>query len=140
MRAIVVERWTEPRDLVVSDAPEPGAGNGQLVIEVHAAGCNFFDGLQVAGRYQEKPRLPYVPGSECAGVVSAVGDGVEGFAVGDRVMAGLVHGAFAERVAVPASRARRIPDSMSYEIAAALPVVYPTAYVALADRENVRAG
>jgi NADPH2:quinone reductase len=116
------------------------ARSGGVVIDVRAAGCNFFDGLQVAGRYQDKPRLPYVPGSECAGVVSAIGDGVVGLGIGDRVMAGLIHGAFAERVAVHASRVRKIPDAMSFETAAALPVVYPTAYVALDDRANLRAG
>ncbi|MGZ3473442.1 MAG: NADPH:quinone oxidoreductase family protein [Polyangiales bacterium] len=116
------------------------AKRGSVVIDVVAAGCNFFDALQVAGKYQDKPRLPYVPGSECAGVVRELGEGVTELAVGDRVMAGLIYGAFAERVAVPAARVRKIPDSMSFETAAAVPIVYPTAYVALDDRASLRAG
>jgi NADPH:quinone reductase len=140
MRAIVVERWVAPRELVVAEAPEPEAGRGRVVIEVRAAGCNFFDALQVEGKYQDRPPFPFVPGSECAGVVSAVGEDVAGIAPGDRVMAGLIHGAFAERVAVPARRVQKIPDGVSFETAAAFPIVYPTSYLALVDRARLAAG
>src|SRR5437773_5520426 len=87
MRAIVVDRWTEPRDLGVREVPEPELGPGTLAVEVRAAGCNFFDILMVRGQYQVKPPFPFIPGAELAGVVRAVGAGVEGFAVGDRVLA-----------------------------------------------------
>ncbi len=140
MRAIVVEKLVDPRELVVTAAPTPVATKGQVVIDVHAAGCNFFDALMVQGKYQERPPLPFIPGSECAGVISAVGEGVTELVVGDRVMAGLIYGAFAERVAVPASRARKIPESVSFETAAAFPIVYPTSHMALVDRAQLRAG
>src|SRR5207244_1334904 len=109
MRAIVVDRWTEPRDLGVREVPEPELGPGTLAVEVRAAGCNFFDILMVRGQYQVKPAFPFIPGAELAGVVRAVGSGVEGFAAGDRILASVPLGAFAERAAVPARGAWRWP-------------------------------
>src|SRR5205823_12458935 len=97
MRAIVVDRWTEPRDLGVRERPEPALGPGTLAVDVRAAGCNFFDILMVRGQYQVKPPFPFVPGAELAGVVRAVGPDVETFAPGDRVFASASLGAFAER-------------------------------------------
>src|SRR3989442_12758310 len=126
MRAIVVDRWMEPRDLEVREAPEPELGPGTLAVEVRAAGCNFFDLLMVRGQYQVKPPFPFVPGAELAGVVRAVGAGVEGFAAGDRVLASVPLGAFAERAVVPAPGAWRMPEGMSFEAGAPLPLVYPT--------------
>ncbi len=87
MRAVVVERWMEPRELAVSEVPEPELRPGALKLEVRAAGCNFFDILMLQGRYQVKPVFPFVPGAEVAGVVREVGAGVRGFAPGDRVFA-----------------------------------------------------
>src|SRR3989442_1686967 len=101
MRAIVVDRWMETRDLGVREVPEPELGPGTLAVEVRAAGCNFFDILMVRGQYQVKPAFPFIPGAELAGVVRAVGSGVEGFAAGDRILASVPLGAFAERAAVP---------------------------------------
>jgi NADPH2:quinone reductase len=77
----------EPADLRVSEIPEPKAGPGALQVEVRAAGCNFFDILITQGKYQIKPAFPFTPGGEIAGVVKAIGAGVEDFAVGDRVLA-----------------------------------------------------
>ena len=105
MRAVVVDRWMEPKDLVVREVPEPVAPRTQVVIDVEAAGCNFFDILLVQGKYQMKPPFPFTPGAEVAGVVRELGPGVRGVAVGDRVFAGVPLGAFAERVAVPGERA-----------------------------------
>ncbi len=142
MKAIVIERWTDPADVSVKDSPLPlptPASDG-VVIDVRAAGCNFFDALLVQGKYQERPPFPFVPGAECAGVVREVGAAVKGFAVGDRVMCGLVHGAFAERIAVPASRLMRVPERASFEEAAAFPVAFETAYGALVLRAGARAG
>src|SRR5206468_635089 len=88
MRAIVVDRWMEPADLRVREAPEPELAPGTLAVEVRAAGCNFFDLLMVRGQYQVKPPFPFVPGAELAGVVRAVGAGVQiGKALGARVIA-----------------------------------------------------
>jgi NADPH2:quinone reductase len=140
MKAIVIEHWTEPGEVSVKDFPLPIATANGVVIDVRAAGCNFFDGLLVQGKYQERPPFPFVPGAECAGVVREVGTDVVGVAVGDRVMAGLVHGAFAEQIAVPAARLMRIPKDVSFEDAAAFPVVFETAYGALVLRAALRAG
>ena len=119
MRAITVDHWMEPAELQVSEMPQPEAGLGALQVEVRAAGCNFFDILIVQGKYQVKPAFPFTPGGEISGVVKGVGEGVEGFAVGDRILAGLQVGGFAETAVVPASLARRLPEGMSFEEGAA---------------------
>ena len=140
MRAISVDHYMEPAELRVSEIPEPEAGPGALQIEVRAAGCNFFDTLIVQGKYQVKPAFPFTPGGEIAGVVKALGAGVEGFAVGDRVLAGTQIGGFAETAVVPAAYAHRMPDGMSFEEGAAIPIIYPTSYAALIFRANLQAG
>ncbi len=140
MRAVVVDRWMEPSELRVSELPDPVAEAGMLLLETRAAGCNFFDILLVQGKYQSKPPFPFVPGAEVAGVVRAVGPGVEGFSVGDRVLSSLPHGGYAERVNVPAMAARKMPEKMSFEEAAAYPIVYPTSHAALVFRGALRAG
>jgi len=140
MRAIVVDRWMEPRELALRELPEPEVGPGSLGVEVRAAGCNFFDILMVRGEYQVKPPFPFVPGGELAGVVTAVGPGVDGFAPGDRILASAGLGAFAERAAVPARGARRMPEGMSFDEGAAFPIVYPTSYAGLVHRARLRAG
>jgi len=140
MRAVVVDRWLEPKDLEVRDVPDPVPRANQVVIEVRAAGCNFFDILLVQGKYQMKPAFPFTPGAEVAGVVCELGPGVRGVAIGDRVFAGLALGAFAERVALPVAALHPMPAAMSFPEAAAFPVVYPTSYAALVYRANLRAG
>jgi len=140
MRAIVVDRWMSPHELRVRETPEPDVGAGQVKIRVRAAGCNFFDTLIVQGRYQVKPPFPFVPGAELGGEVVAVGAGVEGLAPGDRVLAGGTFGAFAEVAVTGAAGVRVIPESMSFEEGAALPVIYPTSYAGLVYRADLRAG
>jgi NADPH2:quinone reductase len=140
MRAAVVERLIEPRDLRVTEMAEPELFAGGLAVDVKAAGCNFFDILMVQGRYQMKPPFPFVPGAELAGVVTAVGAGVDGFRVGDRVLASVSLGAFAERAVVPARVAWRMPDGMSFEEGAGFPIVYPTSHAALVLRAHLVAG
>ena len=130
----------EPAELRVSEIPEPEAGPGTLQVEVRAAGCNFFDILIVQGKYQVKPAFPFTPGGEIAGVVTEVGEGVEGFAVGDRVLAGTQIGGFAETAVIPARDAHLLPDGMSFEEGAAIPIIYPTSYAALIFRANLQAG
>jgi len=130
----------EPAELRVSEIPEPEAGPGTLQVEVRAAGCNFFDILIVQGKYQVKPAFPFTPGGEIAGVVREVGEGVEGFAVGDRILAGTQTGGFAETAVVPARDAHLLPDGMSFEEGAAIPIIYPTSYAALIFRANLQAG
>ena len=140
MRAIVVDHLTEPDALEIKEVPKPTAAPGGLVIEVRAAGCNFFDILMVKGEYQVKPPFPFTPGGEISGVVHEVGEGVGGFAVGDRVLASPGLGGFAEFSAVPAASATRIPDAMSFEEGAALPIIYSTSYCALVDRARLQPG
>jgi NADPH:quinone reductase len=140
MRAVVVDRWMEPTELALSDAPEPMPRPGTLLVDVKAAGCNFFDILMVQGRYQVKPPFPFVPGAEIAGVVREIGDGVKGFAVGDRVLSSPGLGGFAEEVVTSARGSYRLPEKMSFEAGAALPIIYPTSYAGLVDRGALQAG
>ena len=140
MRAVLVDRLVEPRELRVSETSDPELFPGGLAVDVKAAGCNFFDILMVQGRYQVKPPLPFIPGAEVAGIVSAVGAEVDGFRVGDRILATVPYGAFAEQVVTPARAAWRMPDGMTFEEGAALPIVYPTSYAALVLRAAIRPG
>jgi NADPH2:quinone reductase len=140
MRAIVVNDWTEPAKLEVSEIVEPEIQPGMLGVQVRAAGCNFSDILIVQGRYQIKPPFPFTLGRELAGVVVEVGAGVEGFEVGDRIMAAMVTGAFAEKAVLPANTAFLLPDAMSFEEGAAFPITYPTSYAALVFRASLQRG
>ncbi len=124
---------------MAADAPEPAAGPGQVLIDVHAAGVNFPDVLLVQGLYQVKPPLPFSPGVEAAGVVLAVGDGVAHVRAGDRVAAGVM-GAFAERAVAAASSVIPLPDGVDFVTAAGMVLTYGTAYHALVDRAALRAG
>jgi NADPH2:quinone reductase len=140
MRAVSVDRWMEPSELAVSEVPEPEAGAGALKIEVRAAGCNFFDILLIQGKYQVKPPFPFIPGTEIGGVVREVGEGVEGFAEGDRVFASPGFGGFAEVAVAPASGTYRLPADMSFAEGAALPIIYPTSYAGLVHRADLKPG
>jgi NADPH2:quinone reductase len=140
MRAIVVHDWMDPKDLKVEECPEPEIGAGTLGVEIHAAGCNFFYILMVQGKYQVRPPFPFTPGAELAGIVRQVGEGVRGFAVGDRVFASTSLGAFAERAAVPARGAYPLPRGMSFEEGASFPIVYPTSYAGLVFRAQLQPG
>jgi NADPH2:quinone reductase len=140
MRAIVVDRWMEPAELRVRDAPEPALRPGTLLVDVQAAGCNFFDILMARGQYQVRPPFPFTPGAEVAGIVRAIGPEVRGFAVGDRVLSAPGIGAFAERALLAADATWAIPAGMSFDEAAALPIVYPTSYAGLVYRAALRPG
>lgn len=140
MRAVVVDRWMEPSELRVSEAPSPELWPGTVAVDVRAAGCNFFDILMCQGKYQVKPPFPFIPGAEAAGVVSEVAGDVKGIAAGDRVLLSTPLGAFAERLVAPARAVWKMPAAMSFEEAAALPIVYPTSYAGLVYRAQLRAG
>lgn len=140
MRAVVVDRFMAPESLRVSEIPRPRPGPGELAIAVRAAGCNFSDLLMLKGEYQVKPPFPFVPGSEVAGIVSEVGAGTAGFAVGDRVLARCGTGGFAEEVVAQAVASVKLPDVLGYEAGAALSTVYPTSYAALVWRASLAAG
>ena len=139
MQAIVCRAYGPPKDLVLSDVPEPQPGAGQVVIDVHAAGVNFPDVLLVQGLYQVKPPLPFSPGVEVAGVVADAGEGVRDVRVGDRVAAGVM-GGFAELAVANAATTIVLPDWVDFVTAAGMVLTYGTAYHALVDRAALRAG
>lgn len=140
MDAIVCNAWGPPSSLTRETRPTPEPGPGEVRIEVHAAGVNFVDALFVAGTYQVKIPPPFVPGNELAGRVAAVGDGVQGLAVGMRVMAQIGVGAFAEQVIAPATAVHAIPDGVDMVTAAAFQLTYATALYALRERGGLQAG
>ena len=111
MRAVICSRFDGIDALELGELADPVPGPGQVLVDVHAAALSFMDTLIVAGRYQLKPRLPFVPGSDAAGVVLAVGEGVQYVRVGDRVACGHWHGGMAERMVVPASAVLKLPFS-----------------------------
>jgi NADPH2:quinone reductase len=126
--------------LRVDEVPAPTVGAGQILVDVKAAGVNFPDVLLTKGMYQFKPAPPFSPGGEAAGVVKAVGEGVKTIAVGDRVAATMLYGAFAEQVVLPELAAVKLPDAVSFEVGAATLLTYLTTYHALVDRAQLRAG
>jgi len=140
MKAWRVDAFGPVESAVYGDGPSPQLRPGEVMVEVAAASVNFPDLLMIQGLYQTKPALPFVPGRDAAGTVVALGSGAAGLRVGDRVAAMAVHGAFAERVAVPAARCYPIPDALPFDAAAAMVTVYATAFVALAKRAQARKG
>jgi NADPH2:quinone reductase len=140
MRTVVCPELGPLENLVVEDREPPVPGEGQVVVQVKAAGVNFVDGLMCQGRYQIKPSTPFVPGSEAAGEVVSLGDGVASVAVGDRVVVFSGLGAFAEQIAVPALSVLPMPDGLSFPQAAALLQSYCTALFALTRRTSVAPG
>ncbi|MBY0297558.1 MAG: NADPH:quinone oxidoreductase family protein [Methylobacterium sp.] len=140
MKALLCKTLGGPEELVIEDLPAPAPGPGEVRVRVAVAALNFFDTLIIAGRYQVKPDLPFSPGAEAAGVVDALGEGVTGFRVGERVIAHLGYGACREAVVVPAAALSRVPDGVSDEQAAGLTVTYGTSLHALKDRAALRPG
>ena len=139
MKAWEVSEWCEPEQMKLADVPLPEPQSGEVRIRNHAAALNFFDILQIQGKYQTKPPLPFTPGAEIAGVVDAVGPGVDQFAVGDRVLGSGALGGFAEYTVTPAARTFRIPAAMDFAEAAAMLIVYQTSYLALKVRAAIKA-
>ncbi len=137
MKAVFCERLGGPDDLVVKEVEEPGApGPGQIKVALAARGVAFTDVLMIAGEYQIKPEMPFVVGGEGAGTVLAVGEGVDGLAVGDRV---LCPGGCVEQVVVAATQATRLPDSVDLAAAAAFRANYATALYGM-QRGRLAAG
>ncbi|KAB2950615.1 MAG: NADPH:quinone oxidoreductase family protein [Rhizobiaceae bacterium] len=140
MRAVLCRAFGPVEDLRLEDVASPVAGQGMLCVSIEACGINFFDGLAVQGQYQTKPPFPFSPGGEVAGVVTALGEGVEGLSLGDRVMAFVGFGGYAEEIAVPAAVATKIPEAMSFEEAAGFMIAYATSHHALKDRAALKPG
>ena len=140
MKAVLCKQFGAPESLVIDEIPSPPVGPNTVKIGVRACGVNFPDLLMIQGQYQFKPPLPFSPGLEVAGDIIQVGAGVENLRVGDRVLATMMHGGFAEEVVVPAASVLPMPDNMPYDIGAAIPLAYGTAHVALAHRAQLRSG
>jgi NADPH2:quinone reductase len=140
VKAVVCKAYGPPESLIVEDVESPEPGPGEVVVSVKAASVNFPDVLIIENKYQVKPPLPFSPGSELAGVVKAVGDGVTSVKPGDRVMAITGYGAFAEEVKTEARRLLAIPPGMDFATAAAFGLTYGTSDHALVDRGALRAG
>jgi NADPH2:quinone reductase len=140
MKAVLCKRYGPPSDLVVEDVPSPKPGEGQVLVEVHAAGVNFPDTLIIQGKYQFKPEVPFSPGGEVAGIVRAIGPGVTGIAPGDRVIAATTWGGYAEEVVAEAKRIIPMPDGMDFDTAATFVLTYGTSHHALKDRAALQPG
>jgi NADPH:quinone reductase-like Zn-dependent oxidoreductase len=122
VRALVITRHGSPEVLQIQERPDPAPARGQILIDVQAAGINFADLMARMGLYPDAPKPPCVVGYEVAGTVAAVGNGVDRFAVGDRVAAPVRFGGYAERAVTDAAGAFPVPDTMSFEDGAAIPV------------------
>jgi NADPH2:quinone reductase len=140
MKAVLCKQYGPPSSLVVEEVPELVPGAGQVLIDVHAAGVNFPDSLIIQGKYQFKPELPFSPGAEVAGIVKALGPGVAGVQVGERVIASTTWGGYAQQVLAQAERVFRMPEGMEFETAAGFLIAYGTSHHALKDRGELKAG
>lgn len=140
MRAVLCKELGPADKLVVEDVPALVPGPGEVIVAVRAAGVNFPDTLIIQGKYQFKPDTPFSPGGEVAGTVKALGEGVTGVRVGDRVIAFTTYGGFAEEVRAEAGRLLPIPDGMDFVPASAFVLTYGTSYHALVDRAAIAPG
>jgi NADPH:quinone reductase len=140
MKAIRAHEWCEPKDLVLEEVERPEPADDEVLIRVNSAALNFPDLLLIAGKYQIKPPLPFIPGLEIAGTIEKLGGQVGRFKAGQRVLAQLGLGGFAEYAVAKSSSVQPIPDSMSDDEAASFALVYQTSYFGLAHRAQLKAG
>jgi NADPH2:quinone reductase len=126
--------------MALEDVATPSPGDGEVLIRNHAAGLNFFDILLIQGKYQVRPPFPFSPGREGAGIVEAVGAGVTGISAGDRVMADVETGSYAECSVADAAQVWPMPEGMSFAEASGFLVVYQTSYLALLLRAHLQPG
>lgn len=140
MRALVCREYGPPESLVIEERDDPVPGEGQVLVDVEAAGINFPDVLSIAGKYQVKTPTPFVPGNEAAGVVSAIGAGVDQYAVGDKVIINSTGGAFAEKCVANVHSTAPLPDDLSFEQGAGFSVTYGTSIHALKQSANLQPG
>jgi len=140
MQAVLCVEYGSHEKLVVSEVPDPSPQPGQVLIEVRAASLNFPDLLVIRGMYQYKPEPPFVPGTEAAGVIVGLGDGVEGLTVGQKVTTVNVAGGFATLRVEDAASVIPLPDTADLEVAAATTMTYGTSYHALVQRATIQEG
>lgn len=137
---MLMHALTGHEDLAATEMADPAPGPGKVRIDVKAIGCNFADTLICKGAYQIKPPLPFAPGSELAGVVSALGPGVQGLTVGQRVFASMPYGAYATQVVADVRETYGVPDTMPFNEAAAFGIAYLTSHLALVERARLTKG
>ena len=140
MKAVVCKAWGLPDTLVVEDVATPQPGPGEVLIDIRAASVNYPDVLMIQKKYQVQPALPFIPGSEVAGVISALGEGVANVKLGDRVIAFVGLGGFAEQVVAKAAGLVAIPPGLDDAVAASFTLVYGTSHHAVIDRGALKAG
>ncbi len=140
MKAVLCKEFCEPRALSIEDVPPPDIAPGQVRIGVEACGVNFADTLIIGGKYQIKPPFPFSPGAEVSGVVLECGEGVTRCRSGDRVMAILDYGGYAEQALAHERDVYVIPQTMDYKTAAGFPVTYGTSHLALDARAQLKPG
>ncbi len=140
MRALICRNWGDIDTLELGEMPVPEPGPGQVLLDIVATSANYADAIMVAGNYQSKPEFPFAPGLEGAGLVVKLGKGVENLKIGDRVMAKLAHGGFAEQAVAEASETWSLFDRMSFVDGAAFAVAYLSAHVALRWQGRLEAG
>jgi len=140
VKAAIVREFAPIDKLEIGDLPDPVPGKGQIVMDVKAAEINYPDILVISGQYQIKPPLPFVPGKAAAGIVAAVGAGVAGLKVGDRVAAQVEYGAFAQKLLAAAANVFAMPAAIDFTKGAALGLVYQTAHFALVERARLQKG
>jgi NADPH2:quinone reductase len=140
MKAVMIRAFGPIESAGIEELPDPVPGLDEAVIDVVAADTNYPDLLVIEGKYQFKPPFPFSPGKAAAGIVSAIGPRVHNVSVGDRVLAEVECGAYAEKLKARADSCIKLPDQLEFAKAAALSLTYQTAYFALKDRANFRAG
>ncbi|BFM16027.1 NADPH:quinone oxidoreductase family protein [Maricurvus nonylphenolicus] len=140
MKAIVCEKFAPVEELQYKDVADPEVQPGHVIVDIEAIGVNYPDGLLVQGLYQMKPPFPFTPGTEVAGVISEVGEGVKHLKAGQRVVAMNMLNGYADKILQPAQLAMPIPDSIPSEEAAGLITAHATAHHALKQRANIQPG
>jgi NADPH2:quinone reductase len=140
MRAAVVQEFGPIASHAVGELPDPQPGSSQVLVTIQATAVNYVDSLVVTGKYQFLPERPFAPGKLPAGLVTALGSGVTGLKVGDRVLTLAEQGGYAQKVAVDAKHCFKLPASMSFVDAASMALVYDTSWFALRERARIEAG
>ena len=140
MKALQCVELAGPEKLVFSEVDDPKPGSDQVLLEIKAASVNFPDVLMIQGLYQNQPPMPFIPGAECSGVISEIGEGVDSCSVGDHVFVMAGTGCFAEKLVVDAASVTLIPKAMDFPVAAALPMTYGTSLYSLKQRANLQPG
>lgn len=140
MKAILVSELGSIDNGRLTEVADPVPGGNDVLIEVHAVPVNYVDIVTITGKYQFKPKLPYIPGKGPAGVVLSVGTDVKGLRAGDRVIGMNEHSGFAQKIVVESQNVYRLPDTMTFEEAASMSLGFDTSWMALRERARIKAG